>query len=194
MEQIRAFVAIELPDTVKAALSQLQRRLKQAEPSAVKWVAPDSVHLTLKFLGNIPADTVATISDAISGATRGTAAFRLELARPGVFPNSRSPRVVWVGLGGETGTLAVLQQDIERALVPLGFPAEGRGFSPHLTLGRVRDTASPAERRQLGEFVASLTLSAAPAFKADSVSLMRSTLLREGAVYSRLASFELRGS
>jgi len=194
MEEIRAFIAIELPDHIESALAELQNTLKKREAAAVKWVAPGSIHLTLKFLGNIRDDTVTSISDAISGATQGTAAFQLELTKTGVFPNPRAPRVVWVGLGGETDTLAALQQDIERALLPLGFPPEARGFSPHLTLGRVRDTASPADGRRLGELVTSLTVGSVVPFKAHSVSLMRSTLRREGAIYSRLASFELRGS
>lgn len=194
MEEIRAFIAIELPDHIRSALAELQNTLKKREAAAVKWVAPGSIHLTLKFLGNIRDDTVTSISGAISAATQGTAPFQLELTKTGVFPHLRAPRVVWVGLGGETDTLAALQQDIERALVPLGFPPEGRGFSPHLTMGRVRETASPVERRRLGELVASLGIGRVLPFQAGSVSLMRSTLSREGAIYSCLASFVLRGS
>jgi 2'-5' RNA ligase len=158
----------------------------------VKWVDPDSIHLTLKFLGNIAAGTIPELTKAISEAARGIAPFRLELGELGVFPNLRAPRVVWIGLGGAIATLSVIQENIESALIPLGFSPERRAFSPHLTLGRVRERASPEERRRLGEAVSSLKLGAKLSFTVDSLSLMRSRLTREGAVYSCLSSVALQ--
>ena len=192
MEPIRAFIAIELPDSVKSTLSQLQDNLKQSHHAPVKWVESDSIHLTLKFLGNIAAGTVPQLTEAIFEAARGIAPLQLELSELGVFPNLRAPRVVWLGLGGETATLSVIQEHIESALVPLGFPPERRAFAPHLTLGRVRERASPEERRRLGEAVASLKMGAKLSFTVDSLSLMRSRLTREGAFYSRLSSVALQ--
>ncbi len=191
MEPVRAFIAIELPDSVKSTLSQLQDNLKQSGSAPVKWVDPHSVHLTLKFLGNIEAGTVPEVTKAISEAARGIAPLRLELGEPGVFPNLRAPRVVWVGLGGETATLSVIQENIENALIPFGFSPERRAFSPHLTLGRVRERSSPDERRRLGEAVASLKVDTKLSFTVDSLSLMRSRLTPEGALYSRLSSVAL---
>jgi len=158
----------------------------------VKWVDPESIHLTLKFLGNIAAGTIPELTKAISEAARGIAPLRLELGELGVFPNLRALRVVWVGLGGEIATLSVIQENIESALTPLGFPPERRAFSPHLTLGRVRERASPEERRRLGEAVASLKIDTKLSFTVDSLSLMRSRLTREGAFYSRLSSVALQ--
>lgn len=192
MESVRAFVAIELPGSVKSALSQLQDNLKRSEHASVKWVDTGSIHLTLKFLGNIATETIPELTKVLSEAARGITPFHLELGEMGVFPNLRAPRVVWVGLRGETATLSVLQENIESALIPLGFPPENRAFSPHLTLGRVREKASPGERRSLGQAVASSKVASMEPFPVDSLSLMRSTLTREGAVYSRLYSVALR--
>ena len=191
MESVRAFVAIELPSSVKSALSQLQDNLKRSEHASVKWVNTGSIHLTLKFLGNIATETIPELTKVLSEAARGITPFHLELGELGVFPNLRAPRVVWVGLRGETATLSVLQENIESALIPLGFPPESRAFSPHLTLGRVREKASPSERRSLGQAVASPKVASMESFTVDSLSLMRSTLTREGAVYTRLYSVAL---
>ena len=192
MESVRAFIAIELPGSVKSALSQLQDNLQRSEHASVKWVDTGSIHLTLKFLGNIATETIPELTKVLSEAARGITPFHLELGELGVFPNLRAPRVVWVGLRGETATLSVLQENIESALIPLGFPPENRAFSPHLTLGRVREKASPGERRSLGQAVASSKVASMEPFPVDSLSLMRSTLTREGAVYSRLYSVALR--
>ncbi|MFC2058662.1 RNA 2',3'-cyclic phosphodiesterase [Chloroflexota bacterium] len=191
MEVIRAFIAIELPEPVKEALGRILSELKEMDHSPVKWVDPEGIHLTLKFLGNIPDGRVTAITTAYSGASNDASPFRLELNGLGAFPNLRKPRVVWVGMGGDIANLLKLQKNIERALVPLGFPAEKRSFSPHLTLGRVRDRASAPERHSLGEIVASLKAGGTPSFEVSSVSLIRSTLTREGAIYNRLASVAL---
>jgi len=191
MEVIRAFIAIELPEPVKEALGRILSGLKERDHSPVKWVDSEGIHLTLKFLGNIPDGRVTEITTAYSRALTDASPFRLELNGLGAFPNLRNPRVVWVGIGGDITNLLKFQKNIERALVPLGFPAEKRFFSPHLTLGRVRDRASAPERRSLGELVASLKAGSTPSFEVSSVSLIRSTLTREGAIYNRLASVAL---
>lgn len=191
MEIVRAFVAIELPEQIKAILSQLQSDLKKSKSASVKWVTPEGIHLTLKFLGNVDASEIPKLNEALSEAVRGVVSFNLELGNPGAFPNILSPRVVWVGLAGELEWLRTLHNNVERVLIPLGFSAEERSFSPHLTLGRVRDDASSDERRRLGEKVSLLKAEGECYFKVDSLSLMRSTLTREGAIYSRLASFML---
>lgn len=193
MEPLRTFIAIELPGSVKSILSRLQDDLRRGECAPVKWVNPDGIHLTLKFLGNVGAEKIPELTMTLRGAATGIAPFRLELGTPGVFPHFRAPRVIWIGLIGNTRSLSDLQQSVERALGPLGFPPEGRRFSAHLTLGRVRESATPAERQSLGEAVSSLETKARTVFEVNSVSLMRSTLSREGASYSCLASIALAG-
>jgi len=193
MEPIRAFIAIELPSQIKAALSQLQDNLKTGKSASVKWVGPEGIHLTLKFLGNVDEAEVPALNKALSEAVRGVAPFNLELGEPGAFPSIHAPRVVWVGIGGEIEPLRTLHNNIDRVLIPLGFPPEKRAFSPHLTLGRVREEALPGEKRRLAESVAGLKTGEKSSFKVESLSLMRSRLTREGAIYSCLASFALGG-
>jgi 2'-5' RNA ligase len=194
MEQIRAFIAILLPDKVKGDLSQLLGRIKPGQERAVKWVDPDSIHLTLKFLGNIPAEKVPDIARAIGEASAEAKPFTLELQGLGAFPSLRSPRVVWVGVRGDVGLIVHLQKRIDQALIHLGFPAERREFSPHLTLGRLRDKATNQERRSLGESIGSTRLQSSPPFLVDEVCLMRSTLTSAGAIYNRLAGVRLTDS
>jgi len=192
MEQIRSFIAIELPDEVKTALAQLQALLKTGKQPPVKWVDPYSVHLTLKFLGNIAADKTGEITGAIEKAAQGISPFQLEVKDLGVFPNFRKVRVVWVGISGEVAQLSQLQKHIESNLAPLGFASESLPFTPHLTLARVREQASPAEQQSVGQLIASTRFEAIYSFNVDSVNLMRSELTREGAIHSRIGSVKLK--
>lgn len=190
-QQIRSFIAIELPDEVKAALASLQAELKLAEHTFVKWVTPEGIHLTLKFLGNIVASRVSEIEKAVGEAVQGISSFKLEISDLGVFPNLRQPRVLWVGVGGEVDRLIVLQRRVDEALIPLGFTPESRPFSPHLTLARLRERVSPRERRDFGELVQKTPFVAKYLVEVGAISLMRSQLLPAGAVYSRLAEIKL---
>ena len=187
MEQIRSFIAIELPDEVKSALTQLQAQLKTGKPSSIKWADPYGIHLTLKFLGNIAVDKVSEITGAIEEAAQGISSFHLKVKGLGAFPNFKRVRVVWVGVEGELAPLKQLQQRIESNLVPLGFAPESRPFTPHLTLARLREQASPDARENFGQLLADTSFETTYGFKVDSVNLMRSELTREGAIYSRLS-------
>jgi RNA 2',3'-cyclic 3'-phosphodiesterase len=191
MEPIRAFIAVELPDSVKAAISSIQVGIRCDEHSSVKWVNPDSVHLTLKFLGNIKPELVPDIGRAMSQAAAGLGPLRLELSELGGFPNLRAPRVVWLGLGGDISTLRLLYRQLEHGLAELGFPPEGRAFSPHLTLGRVRQGVARPEQQRLAQAITSAKLDERAPFEAHSVALMRSTLTRAGAIYSRILEASL---
>jgi len=192
MEPVRCFVAVELPDEVKAGLKELQAKLMSGAQAPAKWVDPYSIHLTLKFLGGVAASRIAPITAAIEEAARGIAPFSLKVEGLGAFPNLRQPQVVWVGVSGEVDRLAQLQQRLESSLARLGFAPENRRFSPHLTLARVRDQASPLEREGLGSLISGTGFEAGHSFRVDSVSLMKSQLTREGAIYSRLGAAALR--
>ncbi len=192
MEQVRSFIAIELPDELKVWLTQLQAQLKLGKQPSVKWVDPNSIHLTLKFLGNVPVDRIGDITGAMEKAVQGISPFHLEVKDLGVFPNLRRVQVVWVGISGQVERLCQLQQRIESELVPLGFAPESRRFTPHLTLARLRDRASPDERQRFGQLIANTRFETAFTFEVDAVSLMRSQLTREGAIYSRLSSVGLK--
>ena len=189
----RTFVAIELPDAVKQVLVQTQDSLRLRHGPVVRWVNPEGIHLTLKFLGNVAKPLLPRIETVLQQATSPFSPFHLSLTDAGVFPNWRSPRVVWLGMGGEREVLVTLQQRVEEALAELGFTPEARPFSPHLTLGRVHQDASPAERQALGEAVQALGHLPRVEFYVEAVSLIRSELRPGGAIYTRLASFPLAG-
>ena len=194
MEQIRSFIAIELPDEVKSALVQLQAQLKTGKQLPVKWVDPYSSHLTLKFLGNIDVNKIREITEAIEAAAQGISPFKLEVKDLGVFPNLKRVRIVWVGVSGEVAQLSQLQQRIESNLAPLGFAPESRSFTPHLTLARVREQASPEEQQSFGQLIASTKFDRAYNFRVESINLMKSQLTSGGAIYSRISEIKLKGS
>jgi 2'-5' RNA ligase len=191
MDELRCFIAIELPEEIKAGLFRLQAKLKSGAQCPVKWVDPYSIHLTLKFLGNVNAGMTSQITEVVAEAAQGTSPFQLEIKGLGVFPNPRRVQVAWVGVSGEVDKLLQLQKGVETNLARLGFAPEPRAFTPHLTIARVRDQASPDERQKLGELIASTNFEAAHTFKVNALSLMRSQLTREGAIYSQLSSIEL---
>jgi len=191
MEQIRSFIAIELPGEVKLAISRLQEKLKSGSRAPVKWVNPENTHLTLKFLGNIDLAVVDDIKNALGEAARDIPAISLGAENLGTFPNNTRVQVVWVGLIGELDKLQKLQQRIDKELLPLGFPAEKRAFSPHLTIARLRDRATAIDRQDIGRLVEKTIFESSLEFSAKSVNLMKSQLTREGPIYSVLDSVNL---
>ena len=191
MEEIRLFVAIELPDDIREGLGRLISKMKYKAPDA-KWVDAGGIHLTLKFLGSVDSARTSEITEAITEAASGISPFSLEVAGLGVFPGLNRVRVVWVGLEGETGKLSLLQNRLDANLDILGFPPENREFTPHLTLARVRENATPPERQALGQLIAAAKIEPVGSFTAESVSLMRSQLNPRGAIYTRLAGVELK--
>ena len=192
MEQVRSIIAIELPDELKLGLTQLESQLKMSKQPWVKWVDPYSIHLTLKFLGSIAVDRISEITKAMEEAIQGISPFRLEVKDLGVFPNLRRAQVAWVGISGEVDKLSRLQQYLESSLARLGFAPETRPFTPHLTLARLRNRASLDERQRFGQLIASTRFEATYTIKVDAISLMRSQLTREGAIYSRIGLAKLK--
>ena len=191
MEQIRSFIAIELPAELKLKIGQLQDQLKSGQSPRIKWADPDSIHLTLKFLGNITIDRTSEITIALEEAAKGTPHFQLKVKDPWAFPNLKRVQIVWVGISGEVAQLSRLQQRIESSLAPLGFTPEPRPFSPHLTLARIHNQASPDERQKLGQLIANTKFEADYTIMVNTVSLMKSQLTRMGAIYSRVSSITI---
>ncbi len=188
-QSLRLFVAVDLPGQVRDALDRLQGELRRHDLSDLRWVRPQGIHLTLKFLGETPAGKVAAITDALAGATRGRRSFHLALGEPGTF-GGRRPRVLWLDVIGDIEPLRELQATVEEALAEVGFPPEERGFSPHLTLARVRQPVSPGMGDRVDRALRAVTPPRAE-FDVREVVLMRSTLQPGGAVYERLAAFPL---
>jgi len=194
MEQMRSFIAIELPEELKLGLAQLQDRLKSGKQSWAKWVDPYAIHLTLKFLGNIEVDRINAITMAIETAAQGIPPFHLEVKDLGAFPNLRRVQVVWVGVSGEIDKLDQIRQRIETNLTPFGFTVEARPFTPHLTLARLRNQAPLDDRQRLGQLIASTKFETAYSIEVEAINLMKSQLTREGAIYNKISSVELNKS
>lgn len=182
---MRLFIALDLPATVRAELAGAQARLR-AGRYPVRWADPAGMHLTLQYLGEADAGVVASLLAALAAIER--APFQLDLGRLGAFPNLRQPRVVWAGVGGDTAALAGLQRAVVAATAPLGFGAEERAYTPHLTLGRVRGEAGRDELRALGEAVAAAPRPSPLAWQAGPPILFQSTLTPGGAVYTPLGA------
>jgi 2'-5' RNA ligase len=191
-EKIRTFIAIELPAEIKRALTDAQADLKRERAARyVRWVAPDGIHLTLKFLGDVERVRLPEITRVLADVCAHYPPLHLHLASLGAFPNTRRPNNLWVGVTGDTDTLARLATEIEDALAHLGFEREGRAFSPHLTLGRVKKEARGADQQFVGEMVKASQISPNGNFRAGVVSLMQSVLKPSGAEYTQLAEFAL---
>lgn len=191
MEPVRSFIAIELPEEIRQALSTLQSRMKTPDQTWVKWVDPSGIHLTLKFLGNVAVSRLDEIIRAMREASEGIPPFHLKVRGLGVFPSPGRVQVAWVGLEGEIDRLNQLQQRIEANLAQLGFARESRAFTPHLTLARVRDRATGEERQAFGQVITSDSFEAGHGFDVSAVCLIKSQLTREGAVYTKIASVGL---
>ena len=191
MEQVRSFIAIELPGDLKIVIARLQGELKAGSRAPVKWVNPENTHLTLKFLGNIDRAVVDDIKNSLREAARGISVIQLGAEGLGVFPNNTRVQVVWVGLTGELDKLQKLQQRIDDELAPLGFSAEKRAFSPHLTIARLRDRATANDRQDMGMLIENTKFESSFDFLVKSVNLMKSQLTGEGPIYSLLGSVNL---
>jgi len=178
---VRLFVAVNLPDEVRHALWEAAAPARRPDPP-VRWVRPDGMHLTLKFLGEVEPTRESEIGDAIELAAAGARPFTLRIEGFGVFPNASRPRVIWAGCE-PVPQLEVLQHRVEQEMERLGFPLEGRPFRPHLTLGRARDGAPPARLAAVAEALEELTYSADVVVR--SVDLMESQLSAAGARHTR---------
>ena len=194
METFRTFIAIELNQELQDSLRHLQDGLKRkVPPRSVRWVRPEGIHLTLKFLGDVPSSRITNITQAVEAACHGFDVFTFELVGLGCFPNPRRPRVLWVGVREPVGVLAGLQKAVEQELAGMGFKPENRPFRPHLTLGRVQRKASQSEQKRLGELVAGSDLGPLGGMVVPAVNVMRSQLRPEGAIYTALAHVPLGG-
>jgi 2'-5' RNA ligase len=194
METIRAFIAIELPAAIRQQLDALERQIQAAagEPArrAVRWVPAGNIHLTLKFLGEEPAAKLAPLAELLQRESARVAPFEMQVGELGAFPNLRRPRVIWVGTQAPPALLA-LQQAIEAGARRLGYPAEERGFSPHLTLGRVNQSARAEETAPLARALGEMKVGSLGSLPVTAVHLFRSDLRSGGPVYTVLQRFPL---
>ena len=187
MEGIRSFVAILLNDEVRAAVAAEIARLRPLAPR-VGWVAAPNLHLTLKFLGELPPDELGQVKDGLTEAVTGVVPFSLRFQGLGAFPGMARPRVLWVGVAEGGHAAQALQSRVEAALGRRGFAREDRPFSPHLTVGRVREARGLAGLQQAMARDARMDFGG---LEVRALSLMRSDLSPTGSRYTELADFSL---
>lgn len=181
MEKIRTFVAVEMPEEVRRQFGEVQAELQRAE-AHVKWVEPQNIHVTLKFLGDITEEDLGRLYEGVTKGVQGLAPFEIVLSQLGAFPNLRRPRVVWIGVERGKEKLIELQKRLEESISQHGFSKEDRKFSPHLTIGRVKLP------RGTDDLVNAIK---ATPFESNSIGIrevvvMKSTLTPEGPIYTQL--------
>ena len=189
---IRAFIAIELPPELKNELTELETLLKKNSPPVIKWVDSNSIHITLKFLGDTSDTIIDNLLLAMAESVIGITPFHLETHQLGAFPAVDRPQVVWAGVSGDVYKLARLRENIEKNTEALGFKRELRPFSPHLTLGRVRDVARPDEVQRIGKLINETAFTAIHNISVNQINLMKSALTPTGAIYTCIGSTKLK--
>lgn len=192
MAVIRAFIAIDLSPQILQRLDDVAEQLKQRLSGVqIRWVPVENIHLTLKFLGDVSLTNLEVLKRILMVEAGNHSPFEMSVGELGAFPSLRRPRVIWVGVTAPT-ELNALQHSIEVETARLGYQRENRGFTPHLTLGRVSRNAPSRDARQIGQVLDSFKVGFLGATRVREVHLYRSDLQPGGAVYSRLMSAPLQ--
>lgn len=180
---IRSFFAIPLSSDCRQKINSIEQELKRVLPSSIRWVSTENLHITLKFLGEFDSKLIPKIHEFLETGLSTIDQFEITFHGLGVFPNKQKPKVVWVGLDYQIEFINIFQK-IENAANELGYPKEARGFSPHLTIGRVKnDTFDPS---QIGAIIYNLKIDEKCQSLADRVVFYQSSLTPRGPVYSEL--------
>ena len=189
-KNIRAFLAIEPPEDILQAMSRLQEKLKREISGRISWTKPQGQHLTLKFFGDITAEDIKIICAAVENCIASGSSLNLKIEKMGVFPDARRPQVLWCGVTGDVEKLSVLQKQLDSDFASIGFPKEDRPFRAHLTLGRIKESRGLSG---ISEALTKHNAFAAGEFGCKELILFQSRLLQQGAVYTKLAEFPLKG-
>ena len=185
---LRAFIAVEIPHEIRQAIhEQATVALKRTIGPLVRWVPPENLHLTLKFLGDISPASVDMLTQMLRAEADAARPFEMHVGGLGSFPSLRRARVLYIGIQAGAG-LEALNHGIESACVRLGYEAEERPFSPHLTLGRVRQEVSPADGQKIRAALEGLRIDSLGTARVDSAHLFKSDLKPSGSVYTQLFS------
>ena len=189
---LRTFLAIDLPSSLHLAIGQKQNQLKSVLPG-INWVKSENLHITLKFLGDTPESQIDDLRQVVEQAVKRTLSFVLTLRGFGAFPDKGAPRTLWTGIESEENVLEHLAVQVEAAVVPLGFPEEGKPFRPHLTLARIKK-----DHRELGQAIEKAGVLADPfifgRLLVEQVTLFQSDLRPTGSVYTKLWAVPLAKS
>lgn len=178
----RSFVAVELGKEIAEGIRKIQEGLRD-RVRGVRWVRPEGIHLTLKFLGEVDPDLIEEIASKAGEAARAIGPFTIGIRGCGAFPNAKNPRVIWIGVDDPSGELKRLQARVEKGMEDIGFIREERAFSPHLTLGRL---ASGKEKATIAQAIESIKESNLGTMDVHEVCLFRSHLKPQGAEYTKL--------
>jgi RNA 2',3'-cyclic 3'-phosphodiesterase len=187
-EQKRVFIAVDISDEARRKITAYIENIKRLMPQTkIKWERSDKLHLTLKFLGDVDAERLPALENAVRTVASLHSPFNISVEGTGVFPGLKDPRILWIGIKGDQ--LTEIAGELDAACEPLGFEGEKRAFHPHLTIARVRDS------RQSSEAVdAHLQNGFGPiSFPVTQIAVYESQLLRTGSVYSMVSKHELRG-
>ncbi len=193
-DYIRSFISIAIDTKVQEKIKVLQQQLikKITSPGTkISWVKAETIHLTLKFLGDIPTKKTEPILRSLHQAAEGVEAFSFKVTGLGVFPNLKAPRVIWIGISDGLESLKILQGRIEQELNRLGFPKEKKKFSPHLTLGRIRSLSNASSLTDLLRKIASPE---AGISAVHGIRLMKSDLRPLGAIHTEIGWISLGGT
>lgn len=191
MSMLRAFIAVEIPLEVRQAVTNATSDLQKRIGSLVRWVSMENMHLTLKFLGDISPSNVDIMTQMIRAETDLFNCFDLRFGGLGSFPNLKRPRVIYIGIQAPAA-LETLQRGIDSASRRLGYESEERGFSPHLTIGRVKQNVTSTEQQTIRRALEETKIDALGTARVDSVHLYKSDLKPSGSVYTRLYSAPLK--
>lgn len=191
MNLIRCFIALDYPTAVKNQILAFMQKLKERFQSGdIRWVTETNLHLTLKFIGEVPEAKIDSISSTLLRLTPAHQSFTLSPERTGVFPNSKEPRILWIG-SAPCPPLMSLAAAIDQSLNQHGIPAETKRFSPHLTIGRVNHNLHLQALTRIGEAYLSLPADPFDTFQVEGIRLVRSQLQAGGPIYSTIANFPL---
>ena len=191
-EQLRLFVAVALPPPAKEAVTRLIDGLRSARIAGVRVVAPEAVHITLKFLGNVEAPRLGELSHVLDQSVSGVEPFTVAISGIGGFPNLQAPRVLWAGITGGAEELESLARAVDAACASIGFSPERRPFSPHVTIARLRDNTSTEDRHRAGAALSTLPRLDEESFTVAAIHLIQSTLSQTGPTYQTLHTAHLR--
>jgi len=179
---IRTFIAVELPEKIIYTIGTVQEEIK-SYGLKIRWVRPENIHLTLKFLGDIQEADTEKVARAISESVTDHSAISLAVKGIGVFPGIKKPRVLWMGISKQLDLLTALQQTLDEKLEAMGFPKEKRLFKGHLTLGRIKSKIDP---KTLYDVLKKFIQFESEPFFADKIILYKSDLKPKGLVYTKL--------
>lgn len=192
MNQIRVFIAIDLPPAIQQSVEKQTAPLRHTlGDDLIRWVPVQNMHLTLKFIGNIAAAHTDFLKQMLLQAANAHPVFDLQLGGIDSFPNRKRPRILWVGIHAPA-SLGSLQKSIEAGAVRLGYEKEERSFSPHLTLGRVRQNASAQDLQRITSVLENTQFGRIGTAAIDSIHLYQSSLHPNGSIYTKLFSAPLR--